>query len=984
MRIKLDIARHELPSVKILWNVAPEAVTISKLLEHVHDAIPLESDGWGVEDYAVEVNGYEALHFLNPHNILHEEDQVTIRALQTPDIRLRSVSGRYQIAASGAHLIDGIAFGKTYLKRPSRPPVHIPPRKRPRLSHDYYDENDDFTNDDEPQAKRLRIEDNLENGDEELHEPDIGDEDITPSFASDDLPNTGLLRSGRTRKSVSFDESSLSAAHDVGEKDEDEDEDEEDYEPDEDDELAELDDSDSDDDMEDLEGAEVADTPFTRTSNNLKPLANRSHKSETPVSRGFGASKSPSTSSESDSASSQSSTSDDDSDSSISSDSDSDSSEAEPEIASSKPSRSSKKIHHLATKTATRTKEAKAVPSSAAPGKGTVSTRVRNRRRRNLKRLNHLKRVGEVGPDTTLTELAEMDAGISESTELQQIDTEVGEMEFTRRRNELLESLEAGGIDKDSLAAVGPQAYPSLQNEESQPPVLTPSSSQKSPAIADSLANDSSMTGTSAPPSQPTAPLSQTNEIEPSIETQDVTDQASRQADARKSRSKLDIASSNRLIFGSLGVRAPRTKVDQDRVRERLGGKAKSKPASRKSEAAKEKANNPVQEQAEPEAKDPHAWRKKIKLMALECNTDDMKGKRLSTPPFPFNYSWNKSARKQGKKRKRGEQVFFPGEPREGEPVTPLPCHLKRYEAEARAEAEFQYSMGNGLNYDDPTEDPGSLVEASQEGDLPELSAEMAQVPALKQTDALPGAIIAFKQFEVSEATSWQPGMSGYKTASIINFDKGSSIVRLQLAKRDNPHLNREYDARGNPIYGRFEMAVDEDDDLAVNGILELDFFDLGEPKLIRAAEPADNSKSQSETETMRVPESMLQQQIQDDPPPDEAANFTQVVAQPDSLISQQSIVPSTSTAVPYAEEDLWDSTQGRLTPPSPSHLKATTQTSISVATNGSQQQSSTSQTLNYDDLRSEDPQRSPSYASATESGSHGAGAGGLVLEASA
>lgn len=76
MRIRLDIARHELPSVKILWNVAPEASTISKLLEQIHDAIPLESDGWGVEDYAVEVNGYEALHYLNPNTILHEDDQV--------------------------------------------------------------------------------------------------------------------------------------------------------------------------------------------------------------------------------------------------------------------------------------------------------------------------------------------------------------------------------------------------------------------------------------------------------------------------------------------------------------------------------------------------------------------------------------------------------------------------------------------------------------------------------------------------------------------------------------------------------------------------------------------------------------------------------------------------------------------------------------------------------------------------------------------
>lgn len=76
MRVRLNVARHELPATKILWNVSPEATTISKLLEQIHEVIPLESDGWGIEDYAVEVNGYEALHFVNPDSVLHEDDEV--------------------------------------------------------------------------------------------------------------------------------------------------------------------------------------------------------------------------------------------------------------------------------------------------------------------------------------------------------------------------------------------------------------------------------------------------------------------------------------------------------------------------------------------------------------------------------------------------------------------------------------------------------------------------------------------------------------------------------------------------------------------------------------------------------------------------------------------------------------------------------------------------------------------------------------------
>lgn len=986
MRVRLDIARHELPSVKILWNVAPEAITISKLLEQIHDAIPLESDGWGIEDYAVEVNGYEALHYLNPHIILHEEDQVTIRALQTPDIRVRSVSGRYQIAASGAHLIDGIAFGKAYLKRPSRPPVHIPPRKRPRLSHDYYDENEDFTSDDEHQTERLRIEDDIEDGDKELQEPDIGDDDTTPGFASVELPSTGLLRSGKSRKSVTFDESSLSAAHD----EDDEVEDEEDYEPDGDDA------SDSDDDGEDLKGADVADeapTKAKKPSESVKRLANRTHKSETPISHGPRASKdilaspdSSSTSSDSsdnDSVSSQASTSDDDSDSSDSSDSDSDSdsSEAEPEIASTKPSKSVRKAHQLATN------------ASAAPGEGRRSTRARNMRRSKSKKLNHLKRTGKIGPDTTLAQLS---AGILKPIESQQDKIEMGETEFTRRRNELLESLEAGGVDKDSLATIGPQAYPSLQAVSSETQIVPPNSSQMPPRLVESVTNLSNVIENSSPRVQLMETLTQTQDSTSQTQAQNIKDEVVRQADARKSRSTLDLASSNRLIFGSLGVRTPRTKADEDKVRARLGGKTKSIPARRKSEEAKEKADPLVQEQAEVVAQDSNAWRKKIKLMAIECLTPEIGGKPLSTPPFPFKQGWDASASMKGKKRKRSNQRFFKGEPREGEPVNPLPCYLEGKEAEERAENEFDYSFGEGLNYDDITEDlpeRDSLVKDSQEDDLPDLPTSMADLPALIHANALPGTIIAFKQFEVSEATKWQPGMSGYKTAEIINFDEGSSIVRLQLAKRDNPHWNREYDWKGNPIYGKFEMAADEDDTLAADGILELDFVDLGEPKLVRAAalqsnmiaEPADASSVQDNVETIRVPDSMLDPHTQNgfhtvSLPSSEAENLGPTTTQPESHTSEQSIAPSTSTAGPYAEKDLWDTPQARSR--SPSYFKSTSQTSLSVAPTESQQQSSTSQTMNYDELRSEDSQRSPSCASATESGSHDAR--GLVLEASA
>lgn len=60
----------------------------------------------------------------------------SIRPLQTSDLRFRRVSGRHQITADGRHLIDGVAFGRPFLRRTERPAVQIPPRKRRRVTYD--------------------------------------------------------------------------------------------------------------------------------------------------------------------------------------------------------------------------------------------------------------------------------------------------------------------------------------------------------------------------------------------------------------------------------------------------------------------------------------------------------------------------------------------------------------------------------------------------------------------------------------------------------------------------------------------------------------------------------------------------------------------------------------------------------------------------------------------------------------------------------
>jgi len=83
MRVQLIVQRHGLPSTQVLWTVgqtnpqAPSAsFTTSQFLEQVNDIIPLEADDWGLEDYCVEVGGFECLHFSELNHVLKEDDEV--------------------------------------------------------------------------------------------------------------------------------------------------------------------------------------------------------------------------------------------------------------------------------------------------------------------------------------------------------------------------------------------------------------------------------------------------------------------------------------------------------------------------------------------------------------------------------------------------------------------------------------------------------------------------------------------------------------------------------------------------------------------------------------------------------------------------------------------------------------------------------------------------------------------------------------------
>ena len=109
MRIRLEVHRHNLPPVKVLWTTdglrpgaaGPlHATTIAQLLDQVNAIIPLEVGACGLEDYVVEVQGFECLHFCTLDQILKENEEVTYDSLV---VVVFFIAYSIQDPSSGAH-----------------------------------------------------------------------------------------------------------------------------------------------------------------------------------------------------------------------------------------------------------------------------------------------------------------------------------------------------------------------------------------------------------------------------------------------------------------------------------------------------------------------------------------------------------------------------------------------------------------------------------------------------------------------------------------------------------------------------------------------------------------------------------------------------------------------------------------------------------------------------------------------------------------
>jgi len=699
---------------------------------------------------------------------------LSIRALQTPEIRARTLSGRYQISENGQHLIDGIPFGRPYLRQPNRPAIHIPPRKRRRLTYGEEEEEEVGEGFQEkistalsPQHWKIPLDD--------LEDDDEDDDDFSPNSQINSIQASTTNR----KKTVRF-KSQPSGKELITVPSEDEDESEE-YDPHWDSESSEASEPESeagapeDDSEKDLDEEETSDESEASSS---------------------GSSSGSDTSSEA-------------------------SGESEPEELSSK---------HISPRQRISVRQNPPFQDASPYREGKKATQERNRRRRDTRRIRRLQMVGILPATAKRNDLHALEAAeerlpITEQTSAQsraganmagKTRNKTQELDLGRQR--LLTAIEAIGID---VTLDRPEKQFNKKEVSSKKMEGKRASSTSESDIAESEVRE-------FPGGSSTAPSGCGKEgpdNEPASEPP---------AEPPQKRARIDLAGSRRLLFGSLGVRNPKTKAEEEKLKAKLMAAGKVEGKTKLGTQSRETRLPEDKEMAALE--DPNAWKSKINLTAFECWDDDIE---LSTPPFPFQQRWDPQQKqkkgKKNKKRKRMDAQYYEGDEEtfgEGDwDVTLNYDDEEDLAAQTSDRAEVDIAIQSQLQLD--IEDATTRMEPVD--DLPPLPADLSTLPALKERDIKRGNIIVFKQLECSPATNWAPVISPFRTA-IVEEVTEIETFGLRLAKRDQPHKHIRYDENGKRIYEKFEMEnhSENEDTPRVDGLIYLSFEDLIEPKLLQ------------------------------------------------------------------------------------------------------------------------------------------------------
>jgi hypothetical protein len=540
-------------------------------------------------------------------------------------------------------------------------------------------------------------------------------------------------------------------------------------------------------------------------------------------------SKASSSSSGSDSSDSTESSDSSDSSSSSSSDSSSDeSSKARAKASRAKRTASSvKPISQTATKLNTKTlpDTTKQTNSGAPqpvtiPHEGKRTTQERNARRRDSKKLTYLKENGILPPSADLMALRAWEktsdwitqapgltkhtnATETSSSTMQGTEDPSEEVDLATQRQQLLQSIASGGVE---IGANG-KAVREESGDEG-PEVHSNRMAAEHAALTERLYRENINSMTEDASASPGAP----------------------------NRRGLDMSSAERLLYGSLGVRAPKTQEQKDALQRKLAGRQGTAAPKSKSKA---QPKQPDIAEAEAEEEDPDAWLQRIDLRAVECCEE---GVELSTPPFPFYQRWDSQYRKK-KNRNMAAYANAPRKRRRGNQGNMVGEFVESYDK------YNQDGSGDVLDYDgdgagDEDWDQDDLAEQQllsevnanlPVDDFPALPENVSSLPALTSEDAQSGDYVTYTELVCSPATSWQPLML---TRTVQLMEKDGENWKVKLAVRDLPP--KEYDADGNRVYGKFEMEEMSDDGEESGEderVKVMAFADLNEARLLERVE---------------------------------------------------------------------------------------------------------------------------------------------------
>ncbi|KAL1636686.1 hypothetical protein SLS58_009673 [Diplodia intermedia] len=783
MRLRLSIRRNNLPTAELLWAVpddrAHDAFTVAQLLEHVNEVIPLESPHWGLEDYAVEIGSYEALHFQKARDIFKDEDQVCIRHLTQPELRARHIAGRDQINANGQHLIDGIPFGKSYFsaRKPGRPSVNIPPLKNPIAESTDGDELHGLL-EDVPQ-----FQDHIDDDDEH-------DEDFVAEQPAPKRRRLDSVKSDKSDKSVHFqDDKALVALPS-------DDDTEEEYQAPSGDDVSSSSISDSSSDVSphatparaDVKMADTASTDDSSSDSDSSSDISSSDISSSDVSSD---------------ASSKKSSADD------SSDSDSSSSDSGDSDSSSEPDEASSKAPAILAQAASGNQNESPEPSRP-PFQGLERTKARNRRRRlgKLHKRNKLQEA-EREPERLGTQtLEERKAALLKMLDTKNVLTDANSTLTD------VEALEGKGVDANTKGDAPNKAGEVGLGDKDQIPTVN--------ALPENVAETSQK---------------DTNEV----------------ADASAlKRKRIDVGSFRRLTMGSLGLRTPKNKEEEQKLRDKIAadasGRGKKKSYGEASMQEDEKEPEDLQ--------DPDSWKSRVELIAFEVSDENVQ--QLSAPSFPFQQRWDpqqhywqyegyeqqyepkKKSKKKSKRNNRTdeepEQYY---EPNENEDWGILdydePAEADAAQSQLLQETQDAQSMSGASSKHKKTDG-----QTNASDDFPSLPSDVTTLQNIVAEDIRTGSMVVYKEMEVSELTGWQPIVSDYRRAKVLDTEEDA--VYLQLAALDVPRKlpkTRSGNQDGMLESKTFDVTEDGEEDPSRRWV---EFSNIAELWLLQAA-PSDQAE---------------------------------------------------------------------------------------------------------------------------------------------